>query len=84
MPTRKSSRARRAVNPEHTDLAERVLQFATCGLAVLPRVDIGAISLRAQDRKGGIEILLAVKQARAVALLLLSAAEAVESVEDRP
>jgi hypothetical protein len=84
MPIRKSSRARRAVNPESIDIAEKVLQFATCGLAVMPRVDIGAIALKAQDRKGGIEILLAPRQARAVALLLLSCAETVESAEDRP
>jgi hypothetical protein len=70
------------VNPESIDLAEQILQFASCGMAILPRVDIGAISLRAQDRRGGIEILLAVKQARAVALLLLACAETVESAEE--
>jgi hypothetical protein len=83
MPAKKSSRAWRAVNPDHTDIAEQLLTFATCGLAVVPRTDITAVEVRARDRQGGVQILLAVKQARALALLLLSAAETVETGEDR-
>jgi hypothetical protein len=84
MPATKFSRARRAVNPAPIDIAEMVLQFAECGLAVLPRPDIGAVALMAQDRQGGIEILLAPLQARAVAGLLIASADAVERAEGRP
>jgi hypothetical protein len=85
MPASKSSRAKRAVNPTPTDIAEKVLAFSECGLAVQSRGDIGAVAIKAQDRQGGIEILLAPVQARAVALLLLACAETVASAEgDRP
>jgi hypothetical protein len=84
MPRSKSSRARRAVNPESIEVAEAVLTFSEAGLAVLPRNDLTAVEVRARDRKGGVQIVLAVKQARALALLLLSAAETVEAAEDRP
>jgi hypothetical protein len=84
MPRSKFSRARCAVNPESIDVAEAVLTFSEAGLAVLPRNDLTAVEIRARDRKGDVQIMLAVKQARAVALLLLACAETVEAAEGRP
>jgi hypothetical protein len=84
MPVQKSSRARRAVNPAPIDVAKQVLQFAKCGLAVLPRIDIGAVSIKARDREGGVEILLAPRQARAVIELMAAAVLIVEDAESLP
>jgi hypothetical protein len=78
MPSSKSKRARGAVNP---DLIGSLLNFAECALAIQTRADIGAVAIKAQDHQGGIEILLAPVQARAVALLLLAGAETVEAAE---
>ena len=77
MASPESTRAVRAVNPptfEHD-----ILGFVEAGLAVVPRPDLGAVEVRIRDAgEPPVVILLAPRQAMAVAALLVAAVAGVD------
>jgi hypothetical protein len=82
MATPDSIRGAAAVNPTAFELD--ILQFAEAGLTVVPRGEIGGTEIRISDRFGDpVSVLLAAKQAMAVAALLIMAAAAVDDAEHR-
>jgi hypothetical protein len=79
-----STRAGRAVNPT-TAFELDILDLAEASLAVLPLLDVGGVEIRVKDHTGEpIRVLLAPRQAMAVATLLVHAVAAVDDAESRP
>ena len=76
-----SSRAARAVNTPAV-FEHAILGFVEAGIAVVPRPDLGAVEIRIRDAgEPPVVILLAPRQAMAVAALLVAAVAGIDRDE---
>lgn len=77
MATRQSKAAHRAVNPQ-SPFELGILDLIECGLAIVPRPDLGGVELRIRDREQLTVLIVGPEQAMAVAKLLIGAVATVD------